>query len=139
MEDFRRINNKLMPAWAVLLSLLILSAQGVTLHIHSVDHDPHQSHHSIDDLIDHEHPGQAHVSFDSSHQDHHDEVASEIEACPDCILKQVSANLLSIALVAIVLFLLTPGFYRTRLLYNRGKVSLPPQFHILPPLRAPPL
>lgn len=119
--------------------MLILSAQGVTLHVHGFDHDPHQSHHSIDNLNDHSHLEEAHFSFDSSHQDHHDEVASEIDACPDCILKQASGTVLTVALLTIVLFLLSLGLSRNRFLPFRSKVSLPWRFHLFPPLRAPPL
>lgn len=138
MDFFRKIDKRILIAWTVLLSLLMLSAQGVTLHVHSFDHDSHQGHHSIDNINGHSHIGGAHLSLDSSHQDHHDETTTVIDACPDC-LKQVASNLLMAALIGIVLFLPVPGLYRNKFPINRGNVSLPRRFHLIPPLRAPPL
>ena len=139
MNFFRKIDQRILFAWAILLSLLILCAQGVKLHVHSFDHDPHQNHHSIDNLNDHSHLSEAHLSIDISHEDHHDEVTSEIDACPDCILKQASGNVLVLALLVMALTLFLPGLSRYIFHRHHGVVSIPWRHHLFPPLRAPPL
>jgi len=139
MNSFRKTNKRILFAWTIILSLLILFAQGVTLHVHSFDHDPLQNHHSIADLNDHSHLSEAHLSVDFSHNDHHDKVTSEIDASPDCILKQVSANVTVIALLAMALTLLLSGLCRNTFLRYCRYVALSRRYHLFPSLRAPPL
>ena len=139
MNSVRKTNKRILFAWTILLSLLILFAQGVTLHVHSFDHDPLQNHHSIGDLNDHSHLSEAHLSVDFSHNDHHDQVTSEIDATPDCIFKQLSANVAVIALLAMVLMLLLPALCRNTFLRHSRDAGLPRRYLLFPPLRAPPL
>ena len=139
MHTFRKTNKRTLLAWTILLSLLILYAQGVTLHVHNFEHNPVQSHHSIDNLNDHSHVSVAHLSIDSSHEDHHDELTSEISACPDCILNQASTNVTVLAILAMVLMFILPARCRTTLFSIHCNNNLSWRYYLSPPLRAPPL
>jgi hypothetical protein len=139
MQTFRKNNKKTLATWTTLLSVLILFAQGVTLHVHSFDHNPLQNHHSIDNLNNHSHLSLAHLSIDSSHEDHHDGITSEISACPDCILNQASTNVMGLAVLAMVLMFILPAPCRTTFYSIHCHNSRPRRYHLSPQLRAPPL
>ena len=139
MYTFGKTNKRTLFAWTTLLSLLMLYAQGVTLHVHNFEHNPLQNHHSIDDLNDHSHLNMAHLSIDSSHEDHHDEVTSEISACPACILNQASSNVTVLALLAIVLMFILPARCQITFFSMDCDISRPWRYYIFPQLRAPPL
>ncbi|MFT7186483.1 MAG: putative membrane protein YeiB [Pseudohongiellaceae bacterium] len=139
MHTFSKPNKRTLFVWATLLSLLMLFSQGVTLHVHSFDHNPLQNHHSIDDLNDHSHASVAHLSIDSSHEDHHDDVTSVISACPACILNQASTNVTVLAMLAMVLMLILPALCRTTFSSIHCGVKHPWRHYFFPQLRAPPL
>lgn len=139
MNSFRKINKRTLVAGTALLALLMLFAQGVTLHVHSFDHKPLLNHHSIDDLISHSHAGVAHLSIDSSHEGHHDKVTSEISACPDCILNHASTNITVLALLAIALMFTLPALCQTTFPIMLCHISPSWRYYIFPQLRAPPL
>jgi hypothetical protein len=139
MQSFRKTNKRILFAWTILLSLLMLNAQGVTLHVHSFEHTPLQNHHSIDDLNDHSHLNSAHLSIDSSHDGHHDEVTLEISACPNCILNQASTNVTVLALLAMALMFILPALNRTNFFSIHLNISRLWRDYISPQLRAPPL
>ena len=138
MHFIRNINKRVLFALVALLLLLMLCAQSVTLHIHNYEHDPVQSHHSIGQLVDHTHSLDAHLSIDTSHAEHHDGAPSAVDACPDCIIKQLSLSLKSLAIISIVFLLFLPR--RNKFLFLRIE-NIPPrlrQRYLSPPLRAPP-
>lgn len=142
MEFFRRINKRTLLLWSLLLGLSLLCAQGVGLHVHNVDHghDEHQSHvHATDEADDHAHMSKAHFTHDTSHNDHHDDVASEIDVSPDGFLKNSSNNILAIALIAFFFILVL--FVSSRQLVHccrESKLILHRYYLLSPPLRAPP-
>ena len=130
-----------------MLSIAIVCAQGVKLHVHSLDHD--HSHHpgsadaqSLADAapaVEHTHLSIAHLSTDVSHSDHHDELLSESDACPDCLLTKIINKVPFFALFAVLFMLALFGLYRTS--FNRRSdedIYHSWQCHFTPPLRAPP-
>jgi len=139
MQIIRKINKRVLFAWVILYLLLMLCAQSVTLHVHSFEHDPIQSHHSIDDFSDHSHKGVAHLSADSSHEAHHNGDTSESSACPDCLTNQFSVNVKVLALLTLAFLLLLPLLCINTFLRVYVDASIAWRFYILPPLRAPPL
>ena len=86
---------------SLLLSLLLLCAQGVGLHVHNLDHghDDNQSH-------GHAHVSQAHFAHDTSHKGHQGNVTSEIDVSPDGLLKIASNNVFAIALITFFFILI---------------------------------
>jgi len=125
-----------------LLSIALLCAQGITLHVHNLGHEHDQQHdHLAAELaVKHSHLSETHLSTDASHGDHHAEVVSEFGASPDGLLKKISYNVLTLALLATVLALLFPSFYQ--LIFPRRRdigVIFAWQYRLSPPLRAPPL
>jgi hypothetical protein len=136
MHSFRKTNKRLLAVWTLLLSLLMLNAQGVTLHVHNFEHDPLQNHHYIDDLNGHWHLNTAHLSTDSSHEGHHAEVTSEMNASPDCLVK---SKVTVIALLAMFFIWLLPTLCRYTFFRIHRNISRPWQYFLFPQLRAPPL
>ena len=127
--------------WSLLLSLALLCAQGVKLHVHDLDHghDNHHSHaHVIDEASDHGHLSKAHSSHDTSHDDHHDSVASEIDVSPDGVLKN-SNTVFALALIVFFITLMIPASLRQRVHHRReNDFILHRDYALSPPLRAPP-
>jgi len=139
MQTIRNIDKRVLSAWVILLLLLMLCAQSVTFHVHSFEHDPIQSHHSIDDIADHSHNGDVHLSVDSSHEEHHTAETSAVDACPDCLINQLSVSVKVLALFALVYLLLLPLLCRNTFHRIYDDTNLFWRFYISPPLRAPPL
>ncbi|WP_455218554.1 hypothetical protein [Kaarinaea lacus] len=153
MELFRKTNKSILLYWVIFLSITLICAQGVTLHVHTVDHDHfhgHSQHHSQqhkhdslpDQLItaEHTHISIAHLSVDSSHSSHHDRVIFESDACPDCLLTKISSKVPLAALLSVLFILLLFGIYR-RTYERRRDDNILYLFrpHFTPPLRAPPV
>jgi hypothetical protein len=143
---FRQTETRPLFLWILLLSIALLCAQGVTLHVHDLGHgldrkhDLQHSHIDSEFVAEHAHLSEAHLSTDVSHGDHHDELVSELDASPDGLLKKVSTSVLTLALFAAVLALLFPHFYQLTFLRRRDKdVILSWRYLLSPPLRAPPL
>ncbi len=143
MGFFRRIDRPTLLLWSLLLSLLLLCSQGATLHLHSLDHgqDKHLSHaHATDEASDHTHLSKAHYAHDSSHDEHHDVVLSEVDVSPNGVLKKLSNNTLTLALFALLFTLLLSGSLRQVVHRHRENRLAPLERYLLsPPLRAPPL
>ena len=146
MTFFRQTKKHTLFLWTLFLSIVLLCAQGVKLHVHSFGHDHDQQHSHIalevevEVEVEHSHLSEAHLSTDVSHDDHHSEVVSELDANPNGLLKKVSSSALTLALFATVLTLLFPGFYQQIFHRRRDKaVFLPWRYLLSPPLRAPPL
>lgn len=142
MNFHRKTKNRTLYFWAILLSMALLCAQGVKLHVHDLDHDHDQQHGHIpaEDTVEHSHLSVAHLSSDISHADHHEEVVSEIDASQDGLLIKLSSSISLLAILATVFTLLLSGFYRYRFYLRRENDSnIPWRYHMSPPLRAPPL
>ena len=140
MSFFCQINRRTLLLLSLLLSLVLLCAQGVKLHVHNLDqgHDNHHSH-AIDEVGDHDHLSKAHFTYDASHDGYHDDVVSEIDISPDGLLKSVNSHVFMIALFAFFFTLIT--FISSRQLIQRcreSKLILHRQYVLSPPLRAPP-
>jgi len=143
MDLFRKTKKSTLYLWIILLSIALVCAQGVTLHVHVVDHDHH--HHNHDNLLgqtstaEHTHISIAHLSADTSHSNHHDQVIYESDACPDCLLTKISNKAPLTALLSVLFILMLIGIYRHT--YDRRRIEnihLRYLFHFTPPLRAPP-
>lgn len=142
MTFFRQTKKHTLFLWILLLSTVLLCAQGVKLHVHSFghDHDQRHSHIALEVEVEHSHLSEVHLSTDVSDDDHHDEAVSELDLSPSGLLKKVSNSVLTLALLATVLTLLFPGFYQQIVHRRRDKdVFLPWRYLLSPPLRAPPL
>lgn len=137
---FRQTKKRNLFLWALLLSIALLCAQGVKLHVHSLDHDQQHSHIATEAAAEHSHLSEAHLSTDVSHSDHHDEVVSELDVSSHGLLKKVSSSVLTLALLVTMFALLLPAFYR-QTFHRRRDIDtiLPWRYHLSPPLRAPPL
>jgi hypothetical protein len=149
MKFSRKAQKSTLYLWVILLSVTLLCAQGVKLHVHSLDHD-HDHHHGHANLSvteenihienEHTHLSIAHLSTDDSHIDHHDEVISESDACPDCLLTKIAAKTPFMALLAILFTLVLSELFRYTL--NRRVDEDEPvpsrRYHLTPVLRAPP-
>jgi len=127
-----------------MISIMLLCAQNLKFHVHSLDHHgPLQQHDSQIEMNNGEHGQIAmmHLSIDSSHADHHDLLVVEMDASPETIFKQSSMNGLSVALFALIFTLLILGIYALYVPRTRGLTNFVPirRFHLFPLLRAPPL
>ncbi len=142
MMIFWRTKKRTLFLLSILLSIAILCAQGVKLHVHSLDHDHEQQHSNISSLgvAEHSDMSLAHLSADISHTDHHDEAVSEIDASPDGLLKKGASNIPEMALLAAIFTSLLLGFYQHTFHRRRDNEAIFRwRYHFSPPLRAPPL
>lgn len=142
MNYFRKTIKRYLSLWAILLSLALLFAQGVKLHVHELahGHEQHRGHIAAAETLEHSHLSVAHLSSDISHSDHHQEVLSEIDASQDGIQVKMYNGILLPAILAIFFTLILPGFYRFTFHTRRANDKIIPwRYHISPPLRAPPL
>ncbi len=148
MNSFRQIDRRTLLLWVLLLSLALLCAQGAKLHVHNLDHgqdNHHNDYHShthdaIDEVVDHGHLSKAHFTHDTSHNDHHDGVVSEVDVTPDGLLKNTNNNVFAIALFVLFFTLIT--FVSSRQSVQRcreRKLVRHSRYVLSPPLRAPPL
>jgi len=139
MEFFRRINRLALLLWSVLITLSLLSAQGVALHVHSFEHGSDESHvHGMDEVSDHAHLNQVHFTYDETHNDYHDGVVSEIDVSPEGLLKSFN-NVLAIVLVAFIVSVVMLSTARLLLCrYRDSKLTVNKHYVLSPPLRAPP-
>lgn len=145
MNYFRQLQKPTLLLWTLYLSVAILCAQGVKLHVHGFEHEHGSSHHDQIDVgidtgtTDHSHVVGIHLSNDITHVDHHGGVIPEVDISPDGLLKKVSSVVLTLALVAIFFTLFLPGLIRESNQYYRNtKLRLSRHYYYSPPLRAPP-
>ncbi len=117
-----------------------LSAQGLGLHIHQLDHnsDHYDYIHESNSADDHVHISEAHFAQDLSHTDHHNDV-SEIEFISEGLLKSFTTILGGIFFVCLVVILFLPVFIRTAHRQQRFTPSRQKYYLLFSPLRAPPL
>ena len=140
MLFFRQLQKPTSLLWTLVLSITILCAQGVKLHVHNFDHE-HGSHHDQIDIgnIDHLHGHEIHLANDVSHIDHHEGSIPELDVSPDGLLKKVSNSVLALAALALFLIVFVPRLTReTFQQYYYSKLRLSRPCYYSPPLRAPP-
>ena len=141
MKFFRHANQQKVWVWGILLSLLVMG-QGVTLHVHDLDHS-HSHHQQVIDEAehhDHHHINNLHFAIDGSHADHHDESVTEIDITPNGIVKLViSQMLIAFALIFFLLILPIRSNILGRLhVGNEASFVRSLCYLLSPPLRAPP-
>jgi len=136
---FRQIKTCTVSLWALLLSVALLCAQSVTLHVHGSGHD-HQHAHTASGLpVERATLSMPHLSSDLSHAEYHNEMVSERDASPDALQKKVSGSMLTLALLIMVLAVLFPGFTQRSFHRHRDRgVVFSWRYLFSPPLRAPP-
>jgi len=149
MDLLRETKKSTLYVWVILLSVALVAAQGVTLHVHAIDHDHLQFHnhlHNHENLLDQAtstEPARlsvAHLSADLSHSHHHDRVIYENDACPDGLLTKVSIKLLFTALLfALFVWVLMSVCRHTYIHRSLENIPFLIPFHFIPPSRAPPL
>lgn len=143
MEVIRRLNQRTVILWSVLLSLSLVFAQGTTLHVHAIDHGHHYAHdhsHSGDHSADHSHISKAHSAHDDSHGHHHVGGSSEVNISPNGLLKAPYAKILLFAIITFILLLALPALIERVLRYHRDSNQCYfCCYYFSPPLRAPPL
>ncbi len=123
MNSFRQINRRALLLWSLLLSLALLSAHVVKLHVHDLEHG---------------HLSKAHFAHDTSHE-HHDRTISEVDTSPNGVLKNTSNSVFALALFTLFLTLMT--FIPSQQLVQccrENKLTLHSYYLLSPPLRAPP-
>jgi hypothetical protein len=130
--------KRFMPYWVLLLSLLLLSLQGVRLHVHNYSHE-HEQQGVAEACVDHVHADEVHLAIAAA-EDHHAGAMSELEITPEGIPSHSTFPLLAWALVAASI-LLYPPVASGIILRRRSQRWRPPlRYRALPPpLRAPPL
>lgn len=127
--------------WILLLSITLLCAQSVRLHVHSFGHD-HEQQHSIapEVMTEHLHQNGIHLTTDTSHAEHHDEVISEQGLNLEALLKKIANYGPMLAILVMVFTFLLHNFNVITLHRRRDKDVITIQRYILsPPLRAPPV
>jgi len=135
-------NNKILWAWTVVLSIVLLFGNSIKLHIHDLSHshDQQKSHNLVIGHGEHLALAQAHLSIDNSHSDHHMENALEIDISPNALLKDLSGKVSALALLSTLIILFLSGFYPFSFhLLHRNNIIVPRRYLLSPPLRAPPL
>ena len=142
MNFLREMKKRNLYLWTIMLSVALLCAQGVKLHVHDLDHDHGQQHGHIpvEGISEHSHLSTAHLSYDASHADHHEEIVSEVDVGQDGLLTKISSNIFLLAILVSTFIVFLPGFYRYTFHRRReNDTNIPWRYHISPPLRAPPL
>lgn len=130
-------NNIISAQWVLILSLTLLSAQLVKLHIHTFDHD--YSGHSETEISGHNSIALLHFVTDQSHADHHEGTILEIETTPSVQTKNASNLLPILALISgffSIIFLTKPIFWIHPI--REDDLPLSDRSFFTPPLRAPP-
>jgi hypothetical protein len=144
MNFSRQHRKPILFLWIVMISIMLLCAQNLQFHVHSLaHHEPLQQHDSLIEMSNGEHGQVAmkHLSIDSSHADHHDQSVVEMDASPEAIIKQLSMNGALAVLFALIFTLIILGFYALYVPRTRSLTNFVPlrRFHLFPLLRAPPL
>lgn len=140
MEYFRHITKRTLLRWSLLLSIALLCAQTVGLHVHmDYGHDGLHAH-AAHEMQDHTHLNTIHFAYDIAHDIHPDNsVATEIELYPEGLLKN-SNTVFAIALVIFFVTLVIASVLRVWNFCGRdSKLVLHKHYTLSPPLRAPPL
>lgn len=145
MQYLRRVSQRTKLVWGIVLCMALLFAQSATLHVHVLEHD-HAHHHNHEDVIDtahehehHSHMSSVHFSIDTTHNNHHEKLGSEVEITPEVWFKHASSSVLVIAFLTFVLCL---GLLsQAQHVFRPTKASFLANYRFYycsPPLRAPP-
>lgn len=140
MIHFQHMKKRSLFLWVLLLSIALLCAQGVNLHLHGFGHE--QGHSVAPEFtVEHSYQSGIHLTTDTSHSDHHDEVISELDASPQALLKKISSNGSMQTIFIITFTFLFHRFYV--LTFHRRRYDddliIAWRYILSPPLRAPPL
>ena len=142
MTVFRELKNFTSIVSALLLSLMLLCAQGASLHVHYSDCNDESSMDPATTEAGHAHGKHAriHLVTDDSHHHHAKAGMSELDISPQGLLKNLTgADTLLLAIFSIFILLLpkiTPLAVQT----DRDSRTETHRYYALsPPLRAPPL
>ena len=141
MESNRSFHRYVMRFWVILLSLVILCAQGNRLHIHFVDcgQTPYtNSGHTQPTAEHYQHP-KIHLVTQKSHWMHSSDGLSVLDMSPEGLLTKPFGIDLLFAIVVSLLILYTPVL--VALTFGRLPdcvVKVHRQYNLSPPLRAPP-
>ena len=155
MIFFRRLKKQTLLFWIFLSLITLLGAQSITLHIHTLGHAHNhelQSEHGLGNSlelvtqhsdkqsqIEHSHVSAPHLSNDSVHGSHDNQIVYEVDLSPDGVLKKVSNLVLNIIFLAAFLILILAEFSKPVFRYFRKtKLLLAWRYVLSPPLRAPP-
>lgn len=141
MNFYRSHQKPTLLLWAILLFVTLVCTQNLQSHVHSLDHESSQHHDDpLSNSSDHSHIATKHLSIDSSHPNHHDDVIVEMSAIPDSITPLSSTQIPSIDLLILYILLFALGAYRS-LNHNIRTFAarlLKRYFYLVPQLRAPP-
>jgi len=141
-QTSRQIKCLFSRLFSILLSLLLLCSLDMTLHVHNLAHsqDNHLEHHHGSDAVGyHSHLGKAHFIHDSSHHEHHHGFILEFDVSPNGLLKSITNNFLTMALLILVFAMLLPAPSSRLVQRHQDSQSILYKYYLLaPPLRAPP-
>ena len=131
------------PVWAFMLCVALAFAPSVKLHIHELDQAPLWGTSGLPELASehsvHSHATEVHASTNLSHEDHHDGVVTDLEASPKALTKVLVNVLVMAVFVVVALFVLNT---KTGRLFTRPHDNTrppPARYHLVQPVRAPPL
>lgn len=135
MNHLLRTNKALQILLSVTLSLSLLCTQGITLHVHNLDH-AHGYDHAAEFSI-HEHQSKPHFAYDTTHADHHDEIIVQYDVSEDGLFKTLTQIIFFPAFLAFLLILI---LRKVSKLSRQQEIRIPLRRLYLhsPPLRAPP-
>lgn len=136
MPNFFNTHKQTYVIWAIFLSLAIVCAQSVKLHVHDMDH----THKPVELVNAHSHDSEFHLSVDSSHAEYHHQVKSEMDLGLKALLKDISGKVLLLALLVTVIAYHLHRLFSPVYWCRPGSPSgVPWRYRLGPPLRAPPL
>lgn len=135
MMLFLKNLHKFRMWWVLFLSLALLCAQSVKLHVHDLDH----THTSSESVINHSHTSEFHLSVDVSHAEYHHQAMPEIDLGMSALLNNISAKMITLALLVTLIILCLHSLYPVSFSRRRRVAANAfSRYHFSPPLRAPP-
>jgi hypothetical protein len=126
--------------WIIVLSLALLSAQGMRLHIHYHDCEhPDPDPTAARSIVDQANHAKIHLVTQDAHNAHSMTGVSELDISPQGLLKQLSHWNVQLPVVIVVL-LMIPAVFFALSSRRRSSTPSPPcwRYAIAPPLRSPP-
>lgn len=132
MRKWRQnIENYTSIKWLLIAVVLLMTFVPQHLHVH---------HAEVSDTSGHAHYIDSHSIHDNTSLEHHEQGAIEIDASNEGILKLHHINALTLLLLVMGFIFLPAVYKKTKAKFTRNSFSLKHyQFHLTPPLRAPPL
>lgn len=145
MSARHKINSNRRPiSWLLILSVFMLTVFPAHLHLHHEDNPllsdqvSYLNESARNDTVGHEHEIDLHLLSDNSGEDHHEQ-AHVIKASPEVLTRSLGDNASPLLLFFLPLFIF-PVLNRRTGPRPRGRkaFSWRPQYHLVPPSRAPP-